>query len=77
MADILLAPDLMAGNILAKQFTFLGGAHAAGIVLGARAPVILTSRADSEQARVVSCALAVLVAESLGLIHAPEAAGHG
>ena len=77
IADILLAPDLMAGNILAKQFTFLGGAHAAGIVLGARAPIILTSRADSEMARVASCALAVLTAESLGLIHGPETSPRG
>ena len=67
-ADILVAPDLMAGNILAKQFTFLGGAHAAGVVLGARVPIILTSRADSEAARVTSCALAVLLAQSLGLL---------
>ena len=67
-ADILVAPDLMAGNILAKQLTFLGGANAAGLVLGARAPIILTSRADSEPARVTSCALAVLMAEHLGLI---------
>ena len=76
-ADILLAPDLMAGNILAKQLTFLGGAQAAGIVLGARAPIILTSRADSEQARVVSCALAVLTAQKLGLVHEVGAARHG
>jgi phosphotransacetylase len=76
-ADILLAPDLVAGNILAKQLTFLGGAHAAGVVLGARVPIILTSRADSEQARVVSCALAVLVAENQGLLAAQAAAGHG
>jgi phosphate acetyltransferase len=76
-ADILLAPDLMAGNILAKQLTFLGGAHAAGVVLGARAPIILTSRADSEKARVVSCALAVLWAESQGLIAARPEAAHG
>jgi phosphotransacetylase len=76
-ADILLAPDLVAGNILAKQLTFLGGAHAAGVVLGARVPIILTSRADSEQARVVSCALGVLVAESQGLITAQPVAAHG
>ena len=76
-ADILLAPDLMAGNILAKQLTFLGGAHAAGVVLGARAPIILTSRADSERARVISCALAVLVAESQGLLGAQQEAAHG
>jgi phosphotransacetylase len=68
MADILLAPDLMAGNILAKQLTFLGGAHAAGVVLGARVPIILTSRADSAITRVVSCALAVLVAHDRGLL---------
>jgi phosphotransacetylase len=76
-ADILLAPDLMAGNILAKQLTFLAGAQAAGIVLGARAPIILTSRADSEQARVVSCALAVLTAQKLGLVHEAQGAAHG
>lgn len=74
-ADILVAPDLVAGNILAKQLTFLGGAFAAGVVLGARAPIILTSRADSEQARVVSCALAVLAAESLGLLQRHSTAG--
>lgn len=67
-ADILVAPDLVAGNILAKQLTFLDGAFAAGVVLGARAPIILTSRADSERTRVTSCALAVLMAESLGLL---------
>jgi phosphotransacetylase len=76
-ADILLAPDLMAGNILAKQLSFLGGAHAAGMVLGARVPIILTSRADSERARVVSCALAVLVAENQGLLAAQAEADHG
>jgi len=76
-ADILLAPDLMAGNILAKQLTFLGGAEAAGVVLGARAPIILTSRADSERSRVVSCALAVLTAHRLGLVHEAEARADG
>ena len=75
-ADILLAPDLMAGNILAKQLTFLGGAHAAGVVLGARVPIILTSRADSEQARVVSCALAVLLADNQGLLAPQAETGH-
>ncbi len=63
-ADILVAPDLVAGNILAKQFTFLAGAHAAGLVMGARTPIILTSRADSERTRIASCAMAVLVARS-------------
>ncbi len=59
-ADILLAPDLEAGNMLAKQLTFLAHADAAGIVLGARVPIILTSRADSVRARLASCAVAVL-----------------
>ncbi|RBM09315.1 bifunctional enoyl-CoA hydratase/phosphate acetyltransferase [Novacetimonas cocois] len=58
-ADILIVPDLEAGNILAKQMTFLGGAQAAGIVLGARVPVILTSRADSLSTRVLSCMVAI------------------
>lgn len=63
-ADILLVPDIEAGNMLAKQLTFLGQAEAAGIVLGARVPIVLTSRADSEQARLLSCAIAVLLAEA-------------
>jgi len=63
-ADILLVPDIEAGNMLAKQLTFLGGADAAGIVLGARVPVILTSRADGEAARLLSCAIAVLMADA-------------
>ncbi len=63
-ADILLVPDIEAGNMLAKQLTFLGGAEAAGIVLGARVPVILTSRADNERTRLLSTALAVLMAEA-------------
>ena len=62
-ADILLVPDLEAGNILAKQLTFLANADAAGIVLGARVPIILTSRADSVRARLASCAIAVLLVE--------------
>jgi phosphate acetyltransferase len=60
--DILLAPDLEAGNILAKQLTFLANADSAGLVLGARVPVILTSRADSVRARMASCAVAMLAA---------------
>ncbi|NTU79974.1 MAG: bifunctional enoyl-CoA hydratase/phosphate acetyltransferase [Chloroflexales bacterium] len=60
-ADILLVPDLEAGNILAKQLTFLARAEAAGIVLGARVPIILTSRADTIRARMASCAVAVLL----------------
>jgi phosphotransacetylase len=58
--DILLAPDLEAGNILAKQLTFLANADSAGLVLGAKVPIILTSRADSVRSRIASCAVAVL-----------------
>lgn len=61
-ADILVAPDLEAGNMLAKQLSFLAGADAAGVVLGARVPIILTSRADSVRTRLASCAVAVLLA---------------
>lgn len=60
-ADILLMPDLEAGNILAKHLEFLGGGQGAGIVVGARVPVILTSRADDAPSRLASCALAVLL----------------
>ncbi len=63
-ADILVAPDLEAGNMLAKSLTFMAGADAAGIVLGARLPIILTSRADSTIARLASCAVAALVAQA-------------
>ena len=59
--DILLMPDMEAGNILAKQLTFMSSAQAAGVVLGARVPIILTSRADSVRARLASCAVAVLI----------------
>lgn len=62
--DILVAPDLEAGNILAKLLTFLAGADAAGLVLGARVPIILTSRADSVRVRMASCAVALLVAQA-------------
>ena len=62
--DILLAPDLEAGNILAKQLSFLANADCAGMVLGARVPVILTSRADSVRSRIASCAVAKLVAHA-------------
>ncbi|HYF87835.1 bifunctional enoyl-CoA hydratase/phosphate acetyltransferase, partial [Azospirillum sp.] len=61
-ADILLVPDLEAGNMLAKQLSFLAHADAAGIVLGARVPIILTSRADNVRTRLASCAVAVLSA---------------
>jgi phosphate acetyltransferase len=60
-ADILVVPDLESGNMLAKQLEYLGGAQLAGIVLGARVPTILTSRADSAETRLVSCAVAVLL----------------
>lgn len=60
-ADILVVPDLEAGNMLAKQLEYLGGAQAAGITLGARVPIILTSRADDTITRLASCALAVMM----------------
>jgi phosphate acetyltransferase len=58
--DILLTPDLEAGNILAKQLSFLANADSAGLVLGAKVPIILTSRADTVRSRIASCAIAVL-----------------
>ena len=63
-ADILLVPDLEAGNMLAKQLSFLANADSAGLVLGARVPVILTSRADTVRSRIASCAVAVLAAHA-------------
>jgi phosphotransacetylase/acyl dehydratase len=63
-ADILVVPDLEAGNMLAKQLSFLAGADAAGVVVGARVPIVLTSRADSERTRIASCAVAVLMARA-------------
>ena len=60
-ADILIVPDLVSGNILAKQLIYLAGADAAGVVLGARVPIILTSRADSPRTRIASCAVAVMM----------------
>ena len=62
VADILVVPDLESGNMLAKQLEYLGGARLAGIVLGARVPIILTSRADPPESRVASCAIASLLA---------------
>ena len=62
--DILVAPDLEAGNILAKQLSFLANADSAGLVLGARVPIILTSRADTVRARIASCAVAMRVAHA-------------
>jgi phosphate acetyltransferase len=64
-AQILVVPDLEAGNMLAKNLTFLSNADAAGIVLGARVPIILTSRADDVRTRMASCAVAALYAHSL------------
>jgi phosphate acetyltransferase len=61
-ADILLVPDLEAGNMLAKQLSYLAGAESAGIVLGTRVPIVLTSRADSVRSRLASTAVMVLVA---------------
>ncbi len=63
-ANILLVPDLEAGNMLAKQLTFMSGADAAGIVLGARLPIILTSRADNLRTRLASAAVAVMLAHA-------------
>jgi phosphate acetyltransferase len=63
-AQILVVPNLEAGNMLAKNLTFLAKADAAGIVLGARVPIILTSRADSVRTRMASCAVAVLYAHA-------------
>ena len=63
-AQILVVPDLEAGNMLAKNLTFLTNADAAGIVIGARVPIVLTSRADSVRSRMASCAVAVLCAHA-------------
>jgi phosphate acetyltransferase len=63
-ADILLVPDLEAGNMLAKELSFLADADAAGVVLGARVPIILTSRADNLRTRMASCAVAALDAHA-------------
>ena len=69
--DILLVPNLEAGNILAKQLTFLANADSAGLVLGARVPIILTSRADSVRSRIASCAVAMRAAHARRLaLHA-------
>ena len=63
-AQVLVVPDLEAGNMLAKNLSFLAGASAAGVVMGAKVPIILTSRADSADTRLASCAVGVLVARS-------------
>jgi len=72
-ADILVVPDLEAGNMLAKQLSYFAGADAAGVVVGAQVPIILTSRADSERTRIASCAVAVLMARAA---HAVTATCH-
>jgi phosphate acetyltransferase len=64
-AQVLVVPDLEAGNMLAKNLTFLAGADAAGVVLGARVPIVLTSRADDVRTRLASCAVAALYARHL------------
>jgi phosphate acetyltransferase len=63
-AQILVVPDLEAGNMLAKNLVYLAKADAAGLVLGARVPIVLTSRADSVRSRMASCAAAVLYAHA-------------
>jgi phosphate acetyltransferase len=73
-AQILIVPDLEAGNMLAKNLVYLGKADAAGVVLGARVPIVLTSRADSVRARMASCAAAVLYAHARRAVAALPAA---
>ena len=70
-ANVLVVPDLEAGNMLAKSLSFLADADSAGIVLGARVPVVLTSRADSVMARLGSCALALLMVHARRAGRAP------
>lgn len=65
LADILVVPTLEAGNILAKELTFLSGADAAGVVVGGRVPIVLTSRADNIRSHMASCAVAALYARTL------------
>jgi len=72
--DILVVPDLAAGNILAKQLTFMSNADGAGIVLGARVPIILTSRADNKRTKLASCAVACLMA-SVAMGHMTSTGG--
>ncbi|HEU0199190.1 MAG TPA: bifunctional enoyl-CoA hydratase/phosphate acetyltransferase [Burkholderiaceae bacterium] len=78
-ADILVVPDLESGNMLAKQLEHLGGAASAGIVVGARVPIVLTSRADPREARIASCAVALVLARRgahgpvLGALPSPQA----
>ncbi|MDB5842933.1 MAG: Phosphate butyryltransferase [Polaromonas sp.] len=72
-ADILVVPDLESGNMLVKQLEYLGGAQAAGLVMGAKVPIVLTSRADSAHSRIASCAIALLlIAHRLRALAAPQ-----
>jgi phosphotransacetylase len=71
-ADILLVPDLEAGNMLAKQLEYLAGAEGAGIVMGARVPIVLTSRADSVRTRLASTAVLALVAHARRIATGPK-----
>lgn len=73
LADVLVVPNIEAGNVAAKQLTWLAGAQTAGIVLGARVPVVLTSRADGRLSRLAACAAAVLVARHARLKPRPAA----
>lgn len=70
-ADILVVPDLEAGNMLAKELAYLGGARLAGIVMGAAVPIVLTSRADSVESRIASCAIASSIVHQRRLAHWP------
>jgi len=76
-ADILVVPDIEAGNILAKQLQYLAGADSAGIVLGARVPIVLTSRADSARTRIASAAVMGLLARAQSLRDRPVATHQG
>ena len=69
-ADILVAPDLESANMIAKQLIYLAGAEAAGVVLGARVPIMLTSRADSTLSRLASAALARLFVRGMTAVTA-------
>ncbi len=73
-ADLLLVPDLNAGNMLYKSFNYIGGGDCAGLVLGAKVPIVLTSRADSAASRIASLALAVLLVASRGAAAAASGA---
>jgi len=65
-----VVPDLESGNMLAKQLMYLGGAVSAGIVVGARVPIVLTSRADPRESRIASCAVALVSARQRSPVHA-------